>query len=115
MIKRYKDARKKRHTRIRVKFAGTKERPRLSVFRSNRYIYAQIIDDETRTTLASIHTKTLGFKGKGIDKAQAAGQELAKRAKKQGIIRVVFDRGGYRYHGQVKAVADSARKEGLKF
>lgn len=117
----------KKHTRrserVRAKVRGVKERPRLSIFKSNRFIYAQIIDDKTGTTLAQAQdfnekevskTKNKELSGK-ILKAYAVGELIAKRALDKGVKRVVFDRGGYKYYGRVKAVADGARKEGLEF
>lgn len=98
----------KRRLRTRSKIFGTKIRPRLSVFRSKRAIYAQLIDDESGKTLASAS----GSKVKG---SETTGAEIAKKAKKQGIKSVIFDRGSYKFHGRVKAVAEAARKGGLKF
>lgn len=108
--------RKVRHERIRKHLSGTPERPRLSVFRSNKHIVAQIIDDVNGTTLAaaSTHEKALGAKG-GVDGAKKVGEALAKRAKDKGITQVVFDRGGFRYMGSVKGLADGAREGGLEF
>lgn len=97
--------RSKRKRRIRAKVAGTKETPRLSVFRSNTMIYAQIIDDDKGKTLAEAHGKD----------AIKVGEEVAGKAMKHKINTVVFDRGGYQYHGKVKALADAARDKGLKF
>ena len=114
-----KEKRVRRHTRIRSQVKGTAERPRLSVFRSNRFVWAQIIDDVLGQTLAaagSKESKTQGTKRetpKG--EAEAVGEALAKRAAEKKITRVVFDRGGYRYHGRVRAVAEGARKGGLEF
>lgn len=112
-------ARAKRHRRIRLQLAGTARRPRLCVFRSAQHIYAQIIDDEQGRTLAAASTNEPGTRsnvtGSKIDRARAVGQALAGRAKEQGIQAVVFDRGGYLYHGRVKALADSAREAGLDF
>lgn len=113
--------RTKRHRRIRFKIQGTAECPRLSVFRSNQYIWAQLIDDEAGRTMASAGTKNIieGKKtkdhGKKIILAEKAGETLAKKAAELKITKVVFDRGGYKYHGLVKAVAEGARKGGLKF
>ena len=108
-----------RHRRVRKKVQGVTERPRLAVFRSSRYIYAQVIDDSAAQTLVSSSSldsegKAGGPRGK-IDGATAVGASVAKRAIAQGIKTVVFDRGGYKYHGRVRALADAARKEGLKF
>lgn len=111
--------RQKRRARIRAKVKGTKSRPRLSVFRSNAHIFAQIIDDEKGTTLTSFSTKKIADKeAQGKTKGQKAfmvGEELAKLSQEQKINAVVFDRGGYQYHGRVKQVAEGARKGGLKF
>lgn len=107
----------KRQIRVRSKIKGTKERPRLSVFRSNRYIYAQIINDEEGKTIVGVSEKHLGKKavtGK-IDKAMALGLLLAKKTIDKKIKKVVFDRRGYAYHGRVKLVAEGARMGGLKF
>jgi large subunit ribosomal protein L18 len=114
------DARKRRHQRIRAKISGTAERPRLNVFRSLEHIYAQVIDDVAGHTLASASTldKTLASELSGKNKRQQAttvGKTLAQRAKDAGITQVVFDRGGYLYHGRVKALADGAREGGLEF
>jgi len=114
MIKRYKTSKKKRKERTRAKIKGTPNRPRLSVFRSNKAIYAQLIDDDKGITLVSAREKKLGKKTK-IEQAQEAGKILAERALKKKIKTVVFDRGQYRYHGRVKALAEGARKGGLKF
>ena len=112
------EARRKRHMRIRARLAGTTERPRLCVYRSNKHIYAQIIDDVTGNTLVAACTleDESGVK-KSWDKdaAKAVGELIAKRAKDKGIEAVVFDRGGYIYHGRVAAVADAARDAGLSF
>lgn len=112
-------ARKKRVQRIRVKIFGTAERPRMSVYRSNRHIYVQIIDDVQRKTLVALSTGDKGFEpaeedGK-CDQAKKIGQMIAERAKAIGIDKVVFDRGGYLYHGRVKALSDGAREGGLVF
>ncbi len=103
--------------RIRRKMAGTSERPRLAIFKSQKYIYAQVIDDAAGTTLvsASSRDKDSGAKGANAAAAKAVGALIAKRAKDKGISRVVFDRGGYLYHGNVKALADAARENGLEF
>ncbi len=113
-------ARIKRHARVRAKVEGTAERPRLSVFRSLNHIYAQVIDDAKGITLAAASTVdpevTANLEGK-VKKSQAelVGMLIAKRAKEKGVEQVVFDRGGYKYIGRVQALADAARKEGLKF
>ena len=103
--------------RIRKKVSGTAERPRLTVFRSNKEIYAQLIDDVKGVTLASASTveKTFERKGTKIEQAIVIGKNIAERAKSIGIEAVVFDRNGYLYHGRVKSLADSARENGLKF
>ncbi len=111
-----REARLRRHRRIRGKVTGTAERPRLAVFRSNRGIFAQLIDDENGQTLAA--ASWLGLKSfSGTKKEQAAevGKQLAAAAKQAGVTGCVFDRGGYLYHGRVKALADSAREGGLEF
>ena len=101
--------------RIRAKVTGGAQRPRLSVFRSNKHIYAQLIDDASGTTLAAASTREGGQAGSGTDASKAVGQRLAERAKEAGIETAVFDRGGYRYHGNVKALAEGARDGGLQF
>ena len=102
--------------RIRKNISGTPARPRLSVYRSNKEIYAQIIDDENNVTLASASSYKKGFKeGNKTDKAKEVGAQIASVAKKAGIETVVFDRNGYVYHGRVKALAEGARENGLKF
>lgn len=111
------ESRLKRKRRVRAKIFGTKNRPRLSVFRSNRYIYAQVVNDDERKTLLSLSSKKVKSDPK-LNKTQIAaliGEELAKKAKTKKIEKVVFDRGGYRYHGRVKALAEGARKGGLEF
>ena len=113
-------ARKKRHTRVRKHLSGTQQRPRLNVFRSLNHIYAQIINDETGTTLVSASTMdkevsaTLNYGG-NINAAQVVGKLVAERAVAKGISKVVFDRGGYLYHGRVAALAAAAREAGLEF
>lgn len=112
------DRRLRIHARIRKQLVSTSERPRLSVYRSLHHIYAQIIDDAQGRTLvtASSIDKNLKIKNGGnIDAAKRVGAELARRALEKGISTVVFDRGGYKYHGRVRAVADAAREAGLKF
>ena len=107
-----------RHARIRTHLCGTSEIPRLNVFRSNTAIYAQVIDDESSTTLvsASSRDKDLNLKNKkNIEAAATVGASIAKKCKEAGISKVVFDRGGYLYHGRVKALADAARENGLEF
>jgi large subunit ribosomal protein L18 len=111
-----REARLRRHRRVRGKVRGTAERPRLVVFRSNRGIFAQLVDDDSGRTLAASSWLDLG-KADGDKSAQAAGvgKALAEGAKKAGIERAVFDRGGYLFHGRVKALADGAREGGLSF
>ena len=106
-----------RHVRVRGKVTGTPERPRLNVFRSNANIYAQIIDDVNGVTLVAANTLEKGFEGAtgNAEAAKKVGVVLAERAKAKGIEEVVFDRGGYIYHGRVAALADGAREGGLKF
>ena len=112
--------RAKKHMRIRNRFSGTAERPRLAVFRSNNHVYAQVIDDVNGTTLVSASTLEKDIKAelKNTDDIEAAtkvGDVVAKRALEKGIKAVVFDRGGYIYHGKVKALADASREAGLEF
>ena len=107
-----------RHQRVRQSIVGTSATPRLCVFRSNKAIYAQIIDDETRTTLVSASSldKSLKIKnGSNVEAAKVVGKSIAEKAKKAKITKVVFDRGGYLYHGRVAALADAARENGLEF
>jgi large subunit ribosomal protein L18 len=111
-------ARVRRHTRVRDGIAGTPERPRLAVYRSLNHIYAQIIDDTVGHTLAHASDDGKGLKTAGKKKSEVAGlvgEALARTAKEKGIEKVVFDRGGFRYHGRVKALAEAARKGGLSF
>ncbi|CAB1129932.1 ribosomal protein L18 [Candidatus Hydrogenisulfobacillus filiaventi] len=112
-------ARQRRHLRVRAKVSGTPERPRLSVFRSNLHIYAQLIDDTSGHTLASASTLEPAFREMEgrltVAKAAAVGRLLAERARARGVTKVVFDRGGYAYHGRVKALAEGAREGGLEF
>ncbi len=105
------------HERIRHKVRGTAERPRLAVFRSLHHVYAQVIDDLGGRTLVSASTVEKGLRSKGgnVAAAKAIGKAVAERAKEKGIGKVVFDRGGYLYHGRVKALADAAREAGLEF
>jgi large subunit ribosomal protein L18 len=112
-----KKIRSRIHARIRRKLRGTAERPRLAVFRSVAHIYAQVIDDAAGATLASASTVDKGGKTKGgnLAAATAIGKLVAERAKEKGIQKVVFDRGGYQYHGRIKALADAARTAGLEF
>jgi large subunit ribosomal protein L18 len=106
-----------RHKRVRAKISGTPERPRLNVFRSTKHIYAQIIDDVNGVTLASASSLSKGFEGDGgnVEGAKKVGELIAKSAVEKGITDVVFDRGGYLYHGRVKGLAEGAREGGLKF
>ena len=110
-------ARDRRHNRVRKRVQGTGERPRLAVFRSNKYIYAQVIDDVEGRTLASASSQEVGLRSDGLNMETAAkvGEALASRAKDAGVTSVVFDRGGYKFHGKVKALADAARESGLEF
>ncbi|MEX2210769.1 MAG: 50S ribosomal protein L18 [Gaiellaceae bacterium] len=112
-----RQARERRHRRVRAKVKGTAERPRLAVFRSNRGISAQLVDDATGRTIAGASWLALPKKFKGAKTEQAAevGKLLAQAAKQAGVEEVVFDRAGYLYHGRVKALADGAREGGLKF
>lgn len=108
------ELRKKRHFRVRSKITGTETRPRLNVFRSNKGIYTQIIDDTKGITIVSASSESMNLKGNNIEVCQKVGEEVAKQAIDKGIKEVVFDRGGYLYHGKIKALADSARETGLK-
>ena len=108
--------RQKVHARIRRKVQGTSARPRLNVYRSLNHIYAQVIDDTQGLTLASASTVTTKVKAGGnIEAAREIGKAVAERAKEKGVTKVVFDRGGYLYHGRIKALADAAREAGLDF
>ena len=111
------DVRVRVHSRIRLKLKGNQERPRLAVFRSINHIYAQVIDDQQGHTLVAAASTEKDLKGKGgnLDGAKLIGKTVAQRAKEKGITKVVFDRGGYLYHGRVKALADAAREAGLEF
>ncbi len=104
----------RRHRRVRSQLHGTVERPRLSIFKSNRTLYAQLIDDEKGATIASASSRGLK-RGKGETPAKAVGEAIAKEAKSKKITAVVFDRGGFRYAGKIKALAEAARAEGLQF
>ena len=113
-----RQARLRRRRRVRARIVGTAERPRLSVYRSNRGVFAQLIDDREGKTLAAINWTEADLRkasGAPIEKAKKAGELIAKRAKAAGIETCVFDRGGYQYHGRVAAVAEGAREGGLKF
>ena len=106
----------KRRRRVRAKVRGSAERPRISVFRSNRGIFAQLIDDDTARTLAAVNWTEAELRGLSpMDQARRAGAVLAERAKAAGVDTAVFDRGGYQYHGRVKALAEGAREAGLQF
>jgi len=112
------DNRYRRHLRVRKKVEGTAVRPRLVVFRSSKHIYAQLVDDQRNVTIAGAADTSEGVQveGKGkVARSFALGRLIAAKAKEKGIAKVVFDRGGYQYHGRVKAVADGARKGGLEF
>lgn len=117
MVKNKKDSRIRRHKRVRAKISGTESCPRLNVYRSLNNIYAQIIDDESGKTLASASSTEKDFKdyGGNVEAAKKVGEALAKRASEKKIKQVVFDRGGYLYHGRVKALAEAARANGLEF
>ena len=111
-----REARKRRHRRVRGKVSGTAERPRLAVFRSNRGIFAQLVDDDAGRTLASVQWTEADLRSlKPMEQAKRAGELLAERAKAAGVERAVFDRGGYQYHGRVQALAEGAREGGLTF
>lgn len=114
------EARKRRQRRVRAHVSGTADRPRLNVFRSLAHIYAQVIDDKTGVTLVSASTVDTELRAemtgkKKAEQAKVVGQAVAKRALAKGLTKVTFDRGGYRYHGRVKALADGAREGGLEF
>jgi large subunit ribosomal protein L18 len=111
------EARGRIRQRIRRKVTGTQERPRLAVFKSLKHIYAQVIDDASGKTIVSASTreKDAGAKGSNAAAAKAVGALIARKAKDKGVTRVVFDRGGYLYHGNIKALADAARENGLEF
>jgi len=112
-----RQARERRHRRIRGKVTGTADRPRLAVFRSNKGIFAQLVDDESGRTIAGASWLGLAksFKGNKVEQAAEVGKAVAAAAKKAGVDTVVFDRGGYLYHGRVKALAEGAREGGLRF
>jgi len=111
-----KNTKKQRKKRVSMKIRGTKEKPRLSVFRSNKFIYAQIIDDDAKKTVCGISEKQFGEeKGTKMEKAKALGVNIASLAKKHKISHVIFDKGLYKYHGRVKALAEGAREGGLQF
>jgi large subunit ribosomal protein L18 len=104
-----------RHKRVRAKAEGTAAKPRLCVFRSNQHIYAQLIDDTTGKTILAVNDASVKGKEKKVDSSKKIGSEIAKMAVEKKITEVVFDRGGYKYHGRVKALAEGAREGGLKF
>lgn len=111
------DARRRRHNRVRKSMAGTAERPRMAVFRSNRYIYVQVIDDVAGHTMASASSQERDLRSESLTEETAAkvGKLVGDRAKEAGITSVVFDRGGFKYHGKIKALAEAARESGLEF
>lgn len=121
LIQRSREERRKiRHRRLRQRVVGTPDRPRLSVFRSLRHIYAQVIDDTRGQTLVAASTREPEIASqvaglKRVEQSRAVGQVLAQRAREKGIVRVVLDRGGYAYHGRVKSLAEGAREGGLEF
>lgn len=117
---RRQELRGRRHNRVRKKVEGTAQRPRLAVYRSEHHIYAQVIDDAAGHTLAAASTLDKGLRGElpyggNVDAAKRVGQLLGERAKSAGVDRVVFDRGGFKYHGRVAALAEGAREAGLEF
>ena len=109
------EGRTRRHSRVREKVRGSAARPRLAVFRSITHIYAQLIDDDSGKTLVAASSVEAKDKGKKSERAKAVGAALGEKAKAKGIAEAVFDRGGYRYHGRVKALGDAARSAGLRF
>jgi large subunit ribosomal protein L18 len=118
MSRSRQDARRRRHRRVRKKVAGTAARPRLAIFRSNQHIYVQAIDDEGGHTLAAASTvepALHGESGKPVERAKNVGARIGERLKEQGITTAVLDRGGFKYHGRVAAVAEGAREAGLQF
>ena len=118
-LRQRNNIRQRVHSRIRAKMAGTAERPRLNVYRSLNHIYTQVIDDTNGVTIASASTVakkgTEAKAGGNVEAAKAVGKLIAERAKEKGVTKVVFDRGGYLYHGRIKALADAAREAGLEF
>lgn len=116
-MKRGRDTRNRRRARVRRKLRGTAERPRLSIYRSNKYIYAQVIDDIDGVTMAAASSQEPDLRSDrlNIDTAAKVGALVADRAKEAGVTTVVFDRGSYKYHGRLKALADAAREAGLEF
>lgn len=117
MLKQFdrKGARARRHRHVRVRVQGSGQRPRLAVYRSLHHLYAQLIDDGAKRTLAAASTVDLKTGGKDLAAAQAVGKAIADRARSAGITSVVFDRGGFLYHGRIKALAEAAREAGLEF
>ncbi len=115
VLKKHLGSDKQREKRVRAKVRGTSDRPRLNVFRSDRYIYAQIIDDTAGSTLVAASSGKLKNNKTKTEQAKEVGKQLAKEALEKGIKAVVFDRGGYRYHGRVRALAEGAREGGLEF
>lgn len=117
MVKKHNknEARVRRHARLRKKISGTAECPRFNVFRSNKAVYVQIIDDTKGNTIVSTSSKELNLEGNNIETCTEVGKKAAEKAIAAGISTVVFDRGGYQYHGKIKAIADAAREAGLKF
>ena len=113
--KTQQELRARRHARVRRKVVGTSERPRLAVFRSSKHIYVQLIDDSAGTTIASASTIADSLSGSKTDAAREVGRLVAERAIAAGVESVVFDRGGFRYHGRIAAIAEAARQAGLKF
>jgi large subunit ribosomal protein L18 len=109
------EMRKKRHLRIRQIIKGTETRPRLSVYRSNKGYFVQLVDDSKQVTLLSVRSQDLGLKTNSIETAKVVGKAIAEAAVKKGFVDVVFDRSGYLYHGRIQALADAAREYGLKF
>lgn len=116
MIKKFNrgEARKRRHTRLRKKISGTTECPRLNVFRSNNAVFVQVIDDSKGITLVSVTSKEVGSNNNNVETCTKVGELVGKKAIDAGITQVVFDRGGYQYHGKIKAIAEAAREAGLK-
>lgn len=114
-MKKKQSQRKRRHARIRGKIHGTAECPRLSIFRSNQHLYAQLVNDETGKVVAAVSDLKANEKMTGVELAKSLGKAIAKKAQDQGVLKVVFDRAGYKYHGSVKALAEAAREGGLKF
>ena len=108
-----KELRDRRHKRVRAKISGTAERPRLAIYKSNKFVSAQLIDDEAQATIAAAHGRS--FPGSLSTQSVAVGKAIADAAKAKGVTAIVFDRGGYEYGGQIKALADTARENGLTF